>query len=352
MSVDKRLVDYIKEGLRRGYTIDSLKKAMIEQDCDPVDVEDSIKASTGIKSVLQKIPDVPPPPKIKETPSHPEVPEAPKKKYHFTIDRPKITGFKKPDKRIIILIIIAATAMAAIITLTLFVDFTGPMIKDCGDNQTCFLEAQENCTLAKVRIEQPATIFMTNSGSSYLYEEIKGKENDRCVLYFKIDGLQITNTSNIDSEFLDLLNQIDGSGMTCRIHTGTTKTFEEFMTTMSKDCNGSLLNIYITLHNYLQTMFSKSFEIPIDGADCDSNGIGIMVANTNYQANLRDEDFTLHIVTLPDGTNQTLPLEDIEIQSGGSGLLVDWDCDGTCESDYYTIHLGTMANSVNFRILC
>jgi len=45
--VDKRVADYIKKGLKRGYDVDALKKALIKEGWPAAEVNDAIKTATG-----------------------------------------------------------------------------------------------------------------------------------------------------------------------------------------------------------------------------------------------------------------------------------------------------------------
>ena len=241
MPANQVLIDYIREGLRRGYQIDSLRIALIQQGYNPADIEDSI-------AVLRS-PPAPPPPDSQVNAGDSGTPQQP--------------TVSEGSNRLLIGIVIVGIAVG-VFAILWFLDLLPFLpagrggITDCGNNQTCFLEAMKDCSLAKIITIQESGVA-GYSGNSTIYGEIKGEEDGKCLVYIKVEDFTVPQTG-VDPQIMDILTQMKGSDMTCKMPKNSPDSFGEALAIiMGMGCEGPLWDISMQMFSYMQSQMTNNF---------------------------------------------------------------------------------------------
>ncbi len=115
--------------------------------------------------------------------------------------------------------------------------------------------------------------------------------------------------------------------------------------------------VFISQVRYFDGNNVPLFYIPKDpghAPNCTDGNIKIWIRNSIHGRALTDDDFDIHLHIPPDYNpkTNTIPLQDIELEPDETGLLVDYNCGGSCEDGYHTVILGTGTYIREVSLLC
>lgn len=200
--IEQRLVDYIKTNLSKGFSLEQVKKKLLASGWPEYDVNEAINLSQQETSS----------PTIKPT---------------TKTSKPVNSPIKKPVKKssktlwvvLIIIIVLIGGGIFAFFTFREAGTESKPSIEkpiptaagetgavDCGTDLDCFIQASQNCDLAKVTHTATFNIFGMEQTTISSFE-LKGIESDKCIFYLK--------TESVDVKYADeLVQQMLTSGST------------------------------------------------------------------------------------------------------------------------------------------
>ncbi len=149
MAVDDKLVNYIREQLRSGFSEEVIREALIQYGYPQSDVKEAFSRATAPEPVK-----MPPPLEIKEA----EIAEGVKPAEAPKEAAPVSVGAKENflTKNWILILVVSIVAAVAVVGLILFLGigglgFGGVSLgggKDCGTDLNCFLTAFQTCAPA------------------------------------------------------------------------------------------------------------------------------------------------------------------------------------------------------------
>ena len=146
--VNQELLDYVKEALSKGISKEKLKEKLLQLNWPEQEINEVIKLS-----------------------------------------------LKKNNKKIIIAISILIIILIPVIVFRNQIFISSK--KDCTNDFNCFIGKAKNCqesSLRHIYVEDSSNILVTTTR----FYEIKGKQQDKCLFYIKIENKEITFNNNFD----------------------------------------------------------------------------------------------------------------------------------------------------------
>jgi len=217
--------------------------------------------------------------------------------------------------------------------------------KDCGNDLTCYLDAQEDCERAKYMTDESQEIMNDITVKTQFYAEVRSGTPDNCMVYYRMEKFELEGDLTVmPDEMVEVFEDFDGKSMLCKI-TGRTEPGLTTFSTVFYDCSGPLKGSYVNMEEYYEELYevleqyvSKTFMIPFDsGAYCTTvegkNTIRISAINTGTE-DIAASDFTITV----DGVS--VPATG-GINSGELGFIFDWNCNTGCSSGQHHLTVST-----------
>jgi hypothetical protein len=137
--------------------------------------------------------------------------------------------------------LIAIFALILASGCTQYPEHTGSLVLiDCGNDVKCFEDNMETCTPSRLTRnfgEEQDLLF-----SMETMAEVRGLEDENCVAYMKV--IEIEPPKDLPPEYVDIMREIKGKEMTCRIPMSMLSDRENQTETMSPEtnyCEGSYI---------------------------------------------------------------------------------------------------------------
>jgi hypothetical protein len=95
--------------------------------------------------------------------------------------------------------------------------------RDCKESFDCFIESSKNCTPAKMRYKTPTVEIFGAKITAQSFFAIKGKENNKCLLYLKTEKADIEFPQDAPKELVDqykaIYKALEGRDGICKFET-------------------------------------------------------------------------------------------------------------------------------------